>query len=139
GEVCHFVDTCSALVGDQEADSAWIAGYGAGEAMLRANVVAGLQYGDGSLATVTYLADGHADLGKERIEVIGRGHTAVIDDFNSIALDGRPAVKGEQDKGHVAEVKAFRAALAGTGRIPDFFATTRTTLTLASLLGSTQR
>ena len=112
--------------------------YGRGETLLRENLVATLQYPDGSMASIAYLADGHGSLAKERIEVLGRGHVAVIDDFKSWSIDGVEGASGEVDKGHRREVVAFRDAIRGVQELPDFIASMRTTLQLADRLGKVE-
>jgi len=134
GEVCHFVDTCAAIVG-QNAVKVQVSAYGRGETLLRENVVATLQYPDGSLASIAYLADGHPSTAKERIEILGRGHSVTIEDFTSWTLDGTETRLSAQDKGHRAEVAAFGAALGGGSELPDFVGSMRTTLRLAAELG----
>ena len=49
-----------------------------------------------------------------RIEVLGRERSASIIDFRTTLLEGR-RIGGQQDKGHFAEVRAFRSAVAGRG------------------------
>lgn len=134
GEVCHFVDTCASIVG-QGADTVHVNAYGFGETLLRENLVVSLQYPDGSIASIAYVADGHSSLSKERIEILGRGHSAIIEDFVSWTLDGVETRLSVQDKGHQAEVVAFRAALAGDTDLPDFIESTRMTLRIAAQLG----
>ena len=134
GEVCHFVDTCAAIVG-QNAVKVQVSAYGRGETLLRENIVANLQYPDGSMASIAYLADGHPSLAKERIEILGRGHSATIEDFGAWTLDGVETRLPSQDKGHRAEVVAFRTALGDGSELPDFVASMRTTLRMAAALG----
>jgi hypothetical protein len=134
GEVCHFVDTCAAIVG-QNAEKIQVSAYGCGETLLRDNLIASLQYPDGSMASIAYLADGHPSLAKERIEILGRGHAAAIEDFSSWTLDGTETRLPGQDKGHRAEVAAFRIALQGRSQLPDFVASMRTTLRMAAAIG----
>jgi predicted dehydrogenase/threonine dehydrogenase-like Zn-dependent dehydrogenase len=101
GEVCHFVDTCNAIVG---ADVARVEAMGSGDgaATTDEDVVVTLQYTDGSLATISYARNGHPSTPKERLEVLGRGHSAVIDDYRALELDGRTVKDLMQGKGHGA-------------------------------------
>jgi hypothetical protein len=128
------VDTCAAIVG-QNAEKIQVSAYGCGETLLRDNLIASLQYPDGSMASIAYLADGHPSLAKERIEILGRGHAAAIEDFSSWTLDGTETRLPGQDKGHRAEVAAFRIALQGRSQLPDFVASMRTTLRMAAAIG----
>jgi len=112
GEGCHFVDLASALVG---APAVRVSA----EAVSPDGAVALLSYPDGSVATVAYVSGGHPKVEKERIEVIGAGVVATINDFVTTAWhapggEGR-LVPGGQDKGHRAGIAAFvRSVLAGT-------------------------
>jgi predicted dehydrogenase/threonine dehydrogenase-like Zn-dependent dehydrogenase len=113
GEICHFVDTCGALAGGP-ATQVHAAGSGRGEALLQEDVVVTVRYGDGSLATISYASGGSPATPKERLEVLGRGHTAVVDDFRRLTLDDKEIrLGGKQDKGHVAELTAFRRLVRG--------------------------
>ncbi len=110
GEVCHFVDTCAALAGAPPAEVVAVAGL-AGEAQGGNDLALALRFDDGSLATITYASGGHSSTAKERIEILGGGHTLVIDDFRSLTVDGADAWSGSQDKGHTALVSAFARAV----------------------------
>jgi predicted dehydrogenase len=110
GEVCHFVDTCTALAGAPPAEVVAVAGP-AGEAQGGTDLALALRFDDGSLATITYASGGHSSTAKERIEILGGGHTLVIDDFRSLTVDGADAWSGSQDKGHTALVSAFARAV----------------------------
>lgn len=109
GEVCHFVDTCNAIVGSA-VTSVYCVGAPGAEALLAEDLVVTLRYEDGSVATVSYGAAGHPSMPKERIEVVGRSHSAVVDNFRQLLIDGERA-KVAPDKGHVAEIVAFRRAI----------------------------
>ena len=110
GEVCHFVDVCSFLVG---ADPVKVhaTSIATADARLVAEdtVVITLCYPDGSVATIQYVAVGSRELSKERCEAHAGGVSAIIDDWRSTALFGvrRPALKGRQEKGFDEEVAAF--------------------------------
>lgn len=110
GEVCHFIDTCSAIVGADAVDVAAMAS-GRGETLLEQDLVAALRYPDESLATISYASGGGSSGGKERIEVVGRGHAAVVAGFHDTILDGRKAGTSGTDRGHGAELKAFHHAV----------------------------
>jgi len=131
GEVCHFVDTCSALVG-LPASSVHAVGAGRGEVILEEDVVVTLRFPDGSVAAITYAAGGHQSMPKEHIEVMGRGHSVVIDDFRAMHVDGRAVSLDSIDKGHVAELRAFARAVRNGDRdgcaTVEAFATTAATL-----------
>ncbi|MGH9179904.1 MAG: bi-domain-containing oxidoreductase [Acidimicrobiales bacterium] len=140
GEGCHFVDTCAAIVGEAAGEVQALSS-GTGELALADDVVVALRYPGGSLATITCASGGHSGTAKERIEVLGRGHTAVVDDFVSVTLDRRATRLPRQDKGHAALAAAFRRAVAGEGgegvdATAQMLASSRTTLVAAGTLGS---
>ena len=135
GEACHFIDFVSWLIGKMpvsvNAHALPDGGY-----YCRDNAVITLTYPGGSVAVVTYLANGDRVLGKERIEVHGGGRSAVLDDFRRLELvkDGaRQVVRRwwRQDKGHRAEFEAFVHAVRNNGLSPipfeEIVATTRAT------------
>jgi predicted dehydrogenase len=130
--VCHFVDTCAAIVGADAVD-VQVSGSGKGsERLLDDNIVLSLRYPDGSVAAITYASGGHSSTPKERIEILGRGRSAVVSDFRSVSLDGAAGHGNSQDKGHDAAVRAFFEAItAGTGIPSSDIASMRTTLTAA--------
>jgi predicted dehydrogenase len=111
GEMCHFIDTCAAIVSADVVDVHAIAS-GRAERLLDEDLVVSLRFGDGSLATISYASGGHATAEKERIEVLGRGRSATVTDLRRLWLDGRERRLASTGKGHLAEVKAFRAAIA---------------------------
>ena len=135
GEVCHFIDTCAAIVGEP-ARAVHAAGTGAGERVLSDDLIVSLQFPSGSLATIQYATDGNPATEKERIEILGGGHTVVIDDFRAVVIDGKKTVVRPQDKGHLSEVERFRDQVTGK-RDPDleFMESMRTTLLAAASLG----
>jgi hypothetical protein len=65
---------------------------------------------------------------------LGRGRSAVIDDFTAVTLDGRPTTARRFDKGHRAEVEAFRRALSTGRSVPSGLRSTRTALEAAAAL-----
>lgn len=114
GEVCHFIDTCAAIVGGP-AVNVHAMGSGKDELLLDNDLVVTLRYGDGSLATISYAGGGHASTEKERIDVLGRNRSAVLVDFRKVVLDGRERSSNAQDKGHRAETEAFWRTVADGG------------------------
>src|SRR5262249_41434088 len=72
---------------------------------------------DGSVATILYSADGASALPKEYVEAHSGGRSAVLDDFRRLTLAGgggrRMLGRRGQDKGHRAQLVAFRALVAG--------------------------
>lgn len=137
GEVCHFIDTCSALVGSDVVSIKAVASQ-LGETLLANDFALCLSHGNGSVSTITYASSGFPGMPKERIEILGGGHSWVIDDFRSMSFDGKDrAGERRQNKGHSAAVAAFRSAI----QTPDpaltasLLTTARATLTAALSLG----
>jgi len=112
GEGCHFVDLCSAIVGSplrfiQVAPLGNTPASPFGDSFTLV-----LGYEDGSVATVIYASGGSARMAKERVEVMGDGRSAVIDDFRRVELLGGRAwrrfkrtnrsILPRRDKGHGA-------------------------------------
>jgi len=117
GEACHFVDTCSALAGDDPSSVTTITS-GTGELLLDQDFTLLLGYPDGSQASIVYAAHSSQRPGKERIEILGRGQSLVIDDFHRLDMFGprgkdvtryKPA-----DKGHTRELEVFAEIVRGT-------------------------
>ena len=116
GEVCHFIDLMQYLTASRPvkvyAES--ISG-GSGASPDDDSVVITLKFLDGSVGTITYLANGDASLPKEIVEISSTGRTAVIDNFQCLALyqngKKREFKLSSIDKGHRAEVRTFLAAV----------------------------
>ncbi len=121
GEGCHFIDFLSFLAGGPPVDVR-AAGLPDGGRYRQDNVEMTFRYADGSLGTVTYLANGDKSVPKERVEVFCGGSVAVLDDFRSLETvrgGSRKRHAGmQQDKGHKAGWQAFLAACQSGGPAP---------------------
>lgn len=118
GEVCHFVDFCTALV-DREPISVSAAGIAKEGGIEDDSVVVTIEYVDGSLATIQYAAGGHRDLAKERCEVFAEGQSAVMEDFAVTRFyGGGRTIRGRQDKGFGAELSRFVGVCRNGGPWP---------------------
>jgi predicted dehydrogenase len=122
GEVCHFIDTLRFVVDSPVAAvHAW--GYGSPDKPRQAhdNLIIGLTFASGSVASIAYVSDGSPKVPKERLEVFTGSRTAILDDYVSLELldlAGRTHEKARsQDKGHRAEIRAFVDG-ARSGRPP---------------------
>jgi predicted dehydrogenase/threonine dehydrogenase-like Zn-dependent dehydrogenase len=142
GEVCHFVDLATALIGEVPSDVRAVAVEGSSEPR-EDTVAATLAYPGGSVATIVYSALGDPSLPKERIEVLGEGGAAVLDDFRTLALHRNGQVeqdKGARDKGHAAELKAFvEACRTGTPAqdLDELLAVMRATFAIRDAISGT--
>jgi predicted dehydrogenase/threonine dehydrogenase-like Zn-dependent dehydrogenase len=133
GEVCHFVDTAQALVGEPIEEVAGLPGGGGPRGQHGDDAVVSLRFGDGSLATIAY-GSAAPVAGKEWIEVQAASLRVVIDDLRSVQAGGKTVWKGRQDKGHLATAVAFRQAVAGGPAMPTetMLATMRATIQAAA-------
>ncbi|MPY94753.1 MAG: zinc-binding dehydrogenase [Acidimicrobiia bacterium] len=134
GEVCHFVDTCAAIAGPVV--DARALGSGEPELLLSGDVAVVLRHRDGSLSTISYASGGPPGYDKERIEVLGRGRSAVVADFRQVTLDGERTELRRQDKGHAAMARAFRAAVLDRSPLVVGLDSTAAVLRAAASLGS---
>lgn len=132
GEVCHFVDFLCFLTGSSplEVETRALAELSSSS---NDNVVCSLRFPDGSLGTITYVANGDRSYSKERIEVFGGGKTAVLEDFRRLEMvsAGKKQVFRsllQQDKGHCGEWKAFIAAIETGAESPIPFREIVTTM-----------
>ncbi len=135
GEVCHFIDTAQALVGEPIEEVAGLPGGGPG-GQHRDDAAVSLRFADGSLAAIAY-GSAAPVAGKEWIEIQAGTRRVVIDDFRSVQAGGKTVWKGRQDKGHHAEAAAFRQAVAGGPAMPTetMLATMRATIQAAAGTG----
>ena len=122
GEGCHFVDFLTFLIGATPTvvRSAAIPDNGRYH---QDNVLMTFSYPDGSLGSVSYLANGDRSFSKERVEVFCEGRVAVLDDFRSLELvkDGkhqRYQAYLQQDKGHQSAWSAFVDSIRKGGPPP---------------------
>lgn len=144
GEGCHFVDLLLYLAGSEVVEVQGRELSGPGQ-FRQENVVAQLQFANGSLALLQYLANGDKRVGKERLEILGGGAIAIVDDYRRTTLSraGRaqrwPRWRGRQDKGHRAEISAFLRAVTAGGPPPiPFAALMLSTLVTFRILESVQ-
>jgi predicted dehydrogenase/threonine dehydrogenase-like Zn-dependent dehydrogenase len=138
GEACHAIDLATYLVGSPPV-RVFAESVGSPHAteITDDQCFITLRHANGGLSSVAYLAGGDKSFQKERIEVIGGGRIAVIDDFRTVTTcrggrTTRRKLRG-QDKGHSAEIAAFANALCEGGAPPIPWDEIRAT-TLASLL-----
>ncbi len=116
GEACHAIDLATFLAGSVPirvfAES--IGGSYAPQVTDDQCFIT-LRHANGSISNIAYLSGGDKSYPKERVEVIGAGQIAVIDDFKKITqvANGRTKEKilSKQDKGHAAEIERFAKAI----------------------------
>ncbi len=114
GEACHFVDLL-AFLGGGPVRRVHAVRPGSDGAADPETCTALLELASGAVATLVYSADGDAAHPKERLEVIGGGAVAVLDDFRSLVVTHRGRSERfrtwGRDKGHAAELAATVAAV----------------------------
>ncbi|MDD5659969.1 MAG: bi-domain-containing oxidoreductase [Actinomycetota bacterium] len=111
GELCHFIDFAACLIGKNPV-SVYAAGFADDkEIILTDTLMVSITYEDGSIANISYLANGGKKLAKEYIEIFGGGISAIIDDFKSGCIYTDKEVKNfkarGQDKGQDQMVPMF--------------------------------
>jgi predicted dehydrogenase/threonine dehydrogenase-like Zn-dependent dehydrogenase len=111
GEACHFIDLLRFLAGVPLDDASIVASRGA-DGRVRDDVVTiTLRFTDGSWGTIQYLANGHKNVPKERLEVSCAGRMLQLDNFRKLRGHGWPGFSRmnlwRQDKGQQACARAF--------------------------------
>ncbi len=144
GEACHFVDLCSFLVGAPPSE-VYARALGR-DPEVDDSISAMLAFGDGSTATIEYLARASSSLPKERFEASADGRTAQCDNYRVTRLLGagseRKLRSVNQDKGQataVAEVvSAVRSGAASPLTIAELVDVTRATFAIEASMRSGQ-
>lgn len=117
GEACHMYDFFRSLTGAPVVTiSATPMAPGDSAYLVNDNFVATLTYADGSLATLTYTANGpKSGLAKERIEVTCDGKAYLLDNYTSLIEHPSGTVLWSSeagDKGHFEELSRLGDAIA---------------------------
>jgi polar amino acid transport system substrate-binding protein len=145
GEVCHFIDTTSYLTGDAMPRSVFAKSISSGRAdtMDRDTVSITIEYEDGSVAEILYLANGSKILPKEELQVFSNGRTAILKNFIEVEFwtgTNKPRTEKGSGKGHAEEVRSFLHSLTtdGEGPIPfdSLLATTLVTFAIRESLAT---
>lgn len=140
GEACHFVDLLRHLAGAPivEVTADRLRPPATPAADDTATIT--LTFANGAIGTVHYLANGHARVPKERLEVFVAGRVYTLDNFRRTRAHGDPGFRSvttvRPDKGQIGMAAAFLAAVAGTvSPIPaeELFEVARATLLAAAL------
>jgi predicted dehydrogenase len=113
GEACHFIDVLRFLADSkiEKITSSFLPGGAKDVATIN------IDFFDGSIAAIHYLANGHRAVSKERLEVFVGGKVLQLDNFRKLRGYGWKNFSTKyswvQDKGQRACVKAFLMALKG--------------------------
>ncbi len=125
GEVCHFVDLAQFLTGSPPAKVYAESLRNTGVYNPDENVVVTITTRDGSVATITYIANGDKSFPRERVEIFGGGAACVIDNFKSMLFTRgskrKKMRKFNKDSGHKAEFNSFFSAVQGSQQMPVSF------------------
>ncbi len=121
GEGCHFIDLLRFLAGAPIVGHA-VVGM---DSPTHDTATVSLVFGDGSIGTVHYLANGHRSVPKERLEIFAGGKILRLDNFRRLEGFGwatRASSRAwRQDKGQAACMKAFVAAVSDGTASPIAF------------------
>jgi predicted dehydrogenase/threonine dehydrogenase-like Zn-dependent dehydrogenase len=125
GEVCHFIDFLVWLSG-RRVMSVYASVLPNNGKYRDDNLTATLEFEDGSVGTITYVANGDISFPKERIEAFGGGSVATLDDFRVLTTmrTGRQQINRSrlrQDKGHATEWQAYAKAISSGDPAPISF------------------
>lgn len=135
GEACHFIDLFSYWA---DAVPVHVSAHAIGPHggfQRDDNLVIGLSFSDGSVASLVYTSMGDPSVGKENYEVISEGRMARIEDWRKLTITRRGKTKHQTalkaDKGHQGEIEAFFIACGSQANSPigwdAIMATTRGT------------
>ena len=145
GEVCHFVDTAAYLTGDTMPKTVYAKSISSGraDAVDHDTVSITVEYEDGSVAEILYIAAGSKSLPKEELQVFSNGRTAILKNFIELELwtsETKPRIEKGSGKGHAEEVKAFVQSLSSPGEAPipfdSMLATTLVTFAIRESLAT---
>jgi predicted dehydrogenase len=117
GEACHILDLFRFLTGSPVLD---VRAVGIrcrrADVNTRDNFSATVRYGDGSICTLLYTAQGGKELPKEALELHVDGQSFLVNDYRSLSSFGAKAhLKTKmEEKGHHEELIAFHKAITGS-------------------------
>jgi len=122
GEGCHFIDFLTFLVGEPPVSLTAHSLPDIGRYQ-NDNLLLTLKFPDGSLGTLSYLANGDKSFPKERVEVFCGGRVAVLDDYRRLELvhngqQKKVVSRLRQDKGHAGEWEVYARTILNGGPVP---------------------
>lgn len=146
GEGCHFIDFMSYVCGAPvEKVQAMCIKTANGAETPEDSISVNLQFADGSVGTLEYVALGDTTLPKEFCEIHGEGSTATMDNFCKTVCSGKLGkrkLKGKQQKGFAEELAATIEAVKSGGAMPipfdQILNVTRTTFAVLKAVKSGQ-
>lgn len=142
-EACHFVDFLQYIIGYKPKKVYAQTVSGDRQDVINSdNVLMNIEFEDGSIGSVAYIANGDRSFSKERVEVFCENSVGVIDDFRQLYLtSGGKARRWRtwvgQDKGHRSELETFIEAISkGKEILTDFEESVRSTFCTIKALES---
>ncbi|MCH7720980.1 MAG: Gfo/Idh/MocA family oxidoreductase, partial [Planctomycetes bacterium] len=123
GEGCHWVDLMMFLAGAPIVSvQASQVGDAPGQDTPTDKISITLRFGDGSIGTLHYFANGHRSYAKEKLDVFSEGRILSLDNFRVLRGYGFPGFRVHKlmrtNKGHRAMVARFVDAVAHGGPPP---------------------
>jgi predicted dehydrogenase len=109
GEGCHFIDTMSYLSNSQ-VESVYSMALNSNKelAIKNDNAMLNIKFQDGSIGTLSYLANGNKSFPKEQMSLFCEGKVFILDNYKkNIAYGSSSFKKFSQDKGHKDEMIGF--------------------------------
>lgn len=115
GEACHFIDYLIFLSG-QTVNQVSVSSLPDSGKYSQDNLDITIEFQDGSIGHIAYLANGSQRVSKEYLEVFCEGKVGIVDDFRKLTLvdeSGTRTLRSRlrQDKGHRATWQAFANAI----------------------------
>lgn len=145
GEACHFIDLARHLVGHPITGHRGVA-LGRHPALpIRDDKISlTLEFADGSIATIHYLANGDKGFPKERVDVFAAGRVLQLDNFIKLRGWGWKGFSKlnlwRQDKGQSGCSASFMRAVTGAGdaaiNVTELIEVSRVTIEVANEIGS---
>lgn len=109
GEACHFIHLLHFLTGTMPISVIATAVH-ANDSTTYDETVITITYADGSVGSVIYAAGGDTTYPKERLEVLGDGRIAILDNFHTLELvhnGHKKKLRSKGDKGYRGEWQSF--------------------------------
>ena len=118
GEACHFIDLLRFLAESPILD--W--NQNSMNSNSKDTLSIGLKFGDGSIGTINYFANGPKSLPKERLEIFSQGRALQLDNFRKLKGFSWPSFTKmnlwKQNKGQNECASAFLKAIKGESTFP---------------------
>ncbi len=125
GEGCHFIDYLQFVTGARPVRVYAVSMDGKTREAAQ-NVQITIDFSDGSVGNIAYIADGDPSFSREYLEVFGGGRVAVLDDFKKLTLSAKGKEKVHtlrgKDMGYGGEISEVIKTLTGGGPAPISFA-----------------